>query len=132
MTTEPLQVVAMILRLKDGRVLVGQRRQGDTSAGKWEFPGGKVKIGETDEQALRREIVEELGFTIPTFRFFDEVSYPYPNSMVHIRFYLCEVEKEVKLEKFSHDDLQWIDPKNHQFDFLEANRSVIEKLTKFK
>src|SRR5579872_5910368 len=57
-----LQVVAAILE-RDGRILIGQRKPGQSHALQWEFPGGKVEAGETPEQALARELEEELGIS---------------------------------------------------------------------
>ena len=56
-----LHVVAAVIERPDRRLLAGQRRRGDTSPLKWEFPGGKVRTGESFEKALRRELQEELG-----------------------------------------------------------------------
>src|SRR6266566_5071557 len=57
-------VVAAVIERSDRRLLIGQRRRNDTSPLKWEFPGGKVESGETPEQALKRELEEELGAAI--------------------------------------------------------------------
>ena len=59
-----LRVVAAVIERADRRVLIGQRRRGDTSPLKWEFPGGKVRNGEELEAALARELNEELGATL--------------------------------------------------------------------
>lgn len=130
MKQKPIEVVAAILRLPNGKVLVGKRRKTDTNAGKWEFPGGKVIAGETDDQALRREIMEELEIEISNFSLFDEVSHDYPTYSVRIKFYLVDVGQGISPKKFSHDELQWIDPRqNTTLDFLEANEAVLQKLT---
>lgn len=60
-----LPVVAVALIDADGRVLVQQRPAGKTMAGLWEFPGGKIEPGETPEDALVRELEEELAITVP-------------------------------------------------------------------
>ena len=57
-------VVAAVIERQDRRLLIGQRRRDDTSPLKWEFPGGKVENGETPEEALARELKEELGATL--------------------------------------------------------------------
>src|SRR5260370_36026118 len=59
-----LHVVAAVIERSDRRILIGQRRRGDTSPLKWEFPGGKVRSGETFEQPLSRELRDELGVTL--------------------------------------------------------------------
>src|SRR6266852_9428136 len=59
-----ITVVAAVIERSDRRLLIGQRRKGDTSPLKWEFPGGKVQEGETPEVALARELQEELGVTL--------------------------------------------------------------------
>ena len=95
------------------------------------FPGGKFKPNETPENALKREIMEELGHPMDQFTFFMEIHHDYPKYSVHIRFYLAHVDEKIKIERKSHDDLKWIDPKEvGEIDFLEANRPVIEKLMK--
>src|SRR5260370_8753230 len=59
-----IQVVTAVIEREDRRLLIGQRRRQDSSPLKWEFPGGKVKIGESLEQALARELPEELDVTL--------------------------------------------------------------------
>src|SRR5258706_13332815 len=59
-----ITVVAAVIERSDRRLLIGQRRKGDTSPLKWEFPGGKVREGESPEGALARELQEELGATL--------------------------------------------------------------------
>ncbi len=59
-----ITVVAAVIERSDRRLLIGQRRRSDTSPLKWEFPGGKLRDGETPEVALARELQEELGATL--------------------------------------------------------------------
>ncbi len=128
MTMPTIDVVAAILCI-DQKVLIGKRMQGDSNAGRWEFPGGKIKSGEDDEIALKREIKEELGIEISKFTLFDEVFFQYPRYNVSISFYLVNLPTNTKVHRITHDELKWIDPKEHtKFDFLEANRPILERL----
>lgn len=128
MIRKPIEVVAVILQANN-KVLIGQRMKGDTNAGKWEFPGGKIRQNEQPEVALTREIQEELGIHVDQFKFFDQVQFDYPNYSVNIRFYLADLESEIECIKESHDELMWISPNQiNEFDFLEANRNVLQKL----
>ena len=83
----PLEVVAAILIRPDGRVFLASRPQGKVYAGYWEFPGGKVEVGETLDHALARELKEELGI-IPTrvTRWITKV-FTYPHATVRLNFF---------------------------------------------
>src|SRR5947209_9795289 len=70
-------VVAAVIERSDRRLLIGQRRRNDTSPLKWEFPGGKVESGETPEQALKRELEEELGAAIEKWAPIERVVHQY-------------------------------------------------------
>ena len=59
-----MQIVTCAVIEKDGRILIARRKSGDHMAGKWEFPGGNIEPGETPEQCLKRELLEELGVEI--------------------------------------------------------------------
>jgi 8-oxo-dGTP diphosphatase len=84
----PLEVVAAVIE-EDGTVLACRRRPGKAAAGRWEFPGGKVEAGETIEQALRRELVEELGITIGQAHPWQVEVMDYPHAKVRLNF--CKV-----------------------------------------
>src|SRR5438045_8484040 len=82
-----IRVVAGILRDPHGRVLVARRPAGVPHAGLWEFPGGKVEHGESDVQALARELREELGVSIGPATLFRRVLWPYPKGEVELLAY---------------------------------------------
>ena len=91
MPTKVLYVAAAALIDADGRVLVTQRPAGKAHAGKWEFPGGKIEAGETPEQAVNRELREELGLE-PCERClqpFSFTSFAYPDFHLFMPLYLC-------------------------------------------
>jgi 8-oxo-dGTP diphosphatase len=73
-----MRVVAGILRDGAGRVLLAKRPTGKPHEGLWEFPGGKVEPGESDHEALRRELSEELGITVEVSGFFHRTLWHYP------------------------------------------------------
>ena len=80
--SEPLYVVAAVIRGDDGRILLAQRPSNKHQGGKWEFPGGKLEVGETPLQALGRELHEELGITPLQAQPLIKVRYTYPERSV--------------------------------------------------
>lgn len=84
-----LQVVALVLEDSQGNVLLTQRPQGKHLAGYWEFPGGKVETNETLQQALQREIKEELDYQPPELKHLVTVTHQYTDKRVKIHFFHC-------------------------------------------
>jgi 8-oxo-dGTP diphosphatase len=123
-------VVAGIIERSDRRLLIGQRRRNDTSPLKWEFPGGKVEPGETDEVALARELQEELGATMvksaPIWRAVHK--YAETATPLEIRFYAVAIEStDVRGNEF--EQIAWALPKElSDYDFLAANRELVANL----
>lgn len=78
--------VGIVQRAEDGAVLFAQRPQGKPYAGWWEFPGGKLEAGESVDEALRRELHEELGIRITASAEFDSVEFSYPHARVRLHF----------------------------------------------
>ena len=85
-----LRVVAALIRA-DGEVLLTQRRPGRHLGLSWEFPGGKVEAGETDEQALRRELQEELGVEVRFGTLCFETRHHYGQREMHLLVYRCRI-----------------------------------------
>ena len=99
------QVTVVAAAITDGnRVLAGKRSQGRALAEHWEYPGGKVEPGETNEVALVREIKEELGVTIRVGRRLGE------SVLGHIRvvLYVCKLESGSWPEALEHEELRWL------------------------
>lgn len=102
-----IHVVAAILFRQDDRFLIARKRVGKPMAGLWEFPGGKLNEGETAEQALYREIAEELSLEITSCQLFCSYSYQKGERSLHFTFFTCRFrEKEPILT--DHDAIAWI------------------------
>lgn len=100
-----LNVVAAIIE-RDSQLLATQRGYGELKGG-WEFPGGKIEAGETHEEALSREIMEELNISIHIKRFLVTISYDYPEFHLHMHCYLCKIE-DGEITLFEHSDARWL------------------------
>lgn len=101
-------VVAAIV-IRQGRVLLARRRPGESNAGLWEFPGGTIKDGETPQQALEREILEELGVRARAGPVVARNEYRYADGAIM----LVAVQAELKSLEFTladHDLVDWVSP----------------------
>ena len=103
-----IEVVAAIIHDADGRIFATQRGYGDWKD-YWEFPGGKMEPGETPEQALKREIWEELETRIEIERFVTTVEYDYPAFHLTMHCYWCHVESG-SLKLIEHEAARWLEP----------------------
>ena len=111
-----IEVTAAVI-YKEGKFLICQRPKGKNCELLWEFPGGKIELGETGEQCIVREIQEELGVTLRVLRKLTDVVYDYPDRTVHLHFYVTEIESGELVRK-EHNAFAWIteaDIPNYQF-----------------
>jgi len=127
MAVYPLAVVAGIVE-KDGRILVA-RRKADSSQGlKWEFPGGKIEKGETPEQALRRELTEELGITVTVGWIYDARLWEYPEKSVLLLFYRAALESGTPVQLDS-GGFEWTSPADiMNYDFADADTATAQRI----
>ncbi len=124
-------VAALILREYSGvlEVLICQRKADQAMALKWEFPGGKIEPGETPEEALRRELNEELGIEAVIGKPLTRVRHNYRNgSAVDLRFFIVN-EFQGELENRIFNNIQWSQlPALPSFDFLAADLGLVRDL----
>ena len=124
-------VVAAIIERGDRRLLIGQRRGDDTSPLKWEFPGGKVREGETPEAALARELQEELSVALLRCRELARVTHRYGNTTeeLEIRFYAAKIAADNEIEPAVFEQVAWVLPRElADYDFLAANARLVADL----
>ena len=125
-----INVVAAII-IKDGSLFATQRGYGEWKDW-WEFPGGKIEQGETPEEALKREIREELTTEICIEEFLCTVEYDYPKFHLTMHCYICSLLTEA-LHLNEHEAARWL--KNDELDsvkWLPADVKVVERLKEDK
>lgn len=125
-----VRVVAAVIRdLSEAktRILATKRGYGEFK-GKWEFPGGKIEIGETPQQALIREIQEELDTRITVGDLIGTIEYDYPTFHLSMDCFWCSiVDGKITLKEAS--DARWISVDElYDIDWLPADRELIEKI----
>ena len=121
-----IEVVAAIIH-QEGRILVTQRGYGEWIR-KWEFPGGKMEAGETEEEAIVREIREELCVGIRVERKVCTVEYDYPHFHLRMHCFWCSIAEGV-LELKEHQSARWLEPTEWEsVDWLPADVEVVKQL----
>ena len=123
-----VRVVAAVIR-KDDKIFATQRGYGEFKNG-WEFPGGKIEEGEAPEQALAREIKEELDTEIQVGKLIDTIEYDYPKFHLSMDCFWCEI-MQGGLELKEHEAARWLSKEElYSVDWLPADVGVVEKIKK--
>lgn len=123
-----VRVVAAVIR--DGsRIFATQRGYGEYKDG-WEFPGGKIEEGETPQEALAREINEELDTKIEVGEYIDTIEYNYPNFHLSMDCFWCKIlDGDLVLKE--HEAAKWLDKNTvDDVDWLPADITIIDKIKK--
>ena len=126
-----IRVVAAVIRAVDKEnkpvIFATQRGYGEFKGG-WEFPGGKIESGETPQQALKREIMEELDTEIAVGELIDTIEYDYPNFHLSMDCFWCEIIHGELILKEA-EDAKWL-TREHLADvkWLPADVTLIEKI----
>ena len=128
-----IRVVAAVIKAvnESGEpvIFATQRGYGEFKGG-WEFPGGKIEVGESPQEALRREIIEELDTEITIGELVDTVEYDYPNFHLSMDCFWCEVLSGNLILK-EHEDARWLLKEQlDDVEWLPADITLVEKIKK--
>ena len=122
-----VEVVAALIWEKD-KFLICQRPENKARGLLWEFPGGKVEPGETKEQALGRECMEELAVTLDVREPFMDVTHEYPDIRIHLTLFHCVIPEGFP-KALEHNDLQWIHPsQTDAYTFCPADADILKEI----
>jgi 8-oxo-dGTP diphosphatase len=125
--TRTIRVVAAVLE-RDGKYLITQRRGTAVLPLMWEFPGGRVEPGETDQQALKRELLHRLGVGIEVGKLISFVSHPYEHYVVDLFLYECTLLTDA-LESRAVNAFKWVaSGEFDQYPFTPADEASMNKL----
>ena len=132
-----IEVAAAVIEDHEGRIFATQRGYGEWKDW-WEFPGGKIEAGETPQQALRREIHEELDAEIEVGELLRTIEYDYPAFHLTMHCFRCQIKgqrgkglstKEQGYTLLEHEAAQWLAPKDLQtVRWLPADEDIINEL----
>ena len=122
-------VVAGLVTDSQGRILLTQRRQDQAHPLEWEFPGGKIELGESPEQALARELIEEIGARVQIGAIWDVLYHDYGAFEVIMLLYHCQLEAGEVATRREVQDLAWCWPEEFaSYPILPADRPLIVRL----
>jgi 8-oxo-dGTP diphosphatase len=123
-----LPVVAAVLMNASGELLIAQRPPGGWQAGKWEFPGGKIEPGETQLQALQREVAEEIGVQVSAARKLFFFEHQYTDRRVQVALWLVTAYTG-EPRGMEGQALRWVSPSElESIDLLDADKPVVPRL----
>ena len=125
-----MKIVVAALIEKDGKYLVAKRKSDKALGGLWEFPGGKVEDGETEQEALEREIVEEFNTLIAVGKLLASTQI---NNETILKLYACE-HKLGAYQLREHSELAWVDSLRqlYGYELAPADVELLEQITKDK
>ena len=124
------KVVAGLIK-KDNTILIAQRAKKDLLYGKWEFPGGKMEQGETEQECLQRELHEEFGIKAEVGDYFCTIPFEHKNQLMEmIVFFVPAFSGEFIL--YEHSQIKWVEKEDLlQYEFPEPDKPVIQKLLNY-
>lgn len=128
-TEAEVHVAVGVLHDAQGRILLTRRHRDSHQGGLWEFPGGKVEGGESLGEALRRELLEELGVTVLSHSAFLEVCHDYGDKRVRLEIHEVSDYRGDPIPR-ERQPMRWVSVSAlHRYEFPAANRPIVDALT---
>ena len=126
-----INVVAAII-INKKRILIGKRKDEDIGGGKWEFPGGKIEIGETNSEALERELYEELGISVKIGKELMNYEHMVKTTIYNISF-MEIIDYDGEIRNNAHSEIKWVKFSNLlEYDFISGDDRFIQSFLKSK
>jgi 8-oxo-dGTP diphosphatase len=112
----------------EGNIFLARRKPGKSLAGKWEFPGGKLEVGESEPECLKRELLEELGMEVIVHQRVGENVHQYPAFQIRLIAYRCQLVSAT-YALTDHDAYEWVKPEELlTYDLAEADVPLVRFL----
>ncbi len=125
----PVIKVAAALIVRDGKILIGQRKKADSHGLKWEFPGGKIERGESPADALARELEEELGIQAHIGREVVRYTWSYPKRATILLMFYRVTDFQGQPQALAFEKIAWEAPGQlPTYDFLEGDVDFVRRL----
>ena len=120
-----INVVAAII-INKNRILIGKRKDEDIGGGKWEFPGGKIEIGEANSEALERELYEELGISAKIGKELMNYEHMFKTTIYNISF-MEIIDYDGEIRNNAHSEIKWVKFSNLlEYDFISGDDRFIQ------
>ena len=124
----PVIPVSSGLIIQNNKVLIGLRSESDNGGGLWEFPGGKIEINESSEDAVIRELNEELGIVVRKPKKIMQYLHRFKNLIYDISFFEV-ISFKGSIKKIVHDELEWVDLDSiKNYNFISGDLLIIDRL----
>ncbi|HWP68057.1 MAG TPA: NUDIX domain-containing protein [Rectinemataceae bacterium] len=121
------------IAIRNGRILVAKRKEGGAIGLMWEFPGGKVEEGESDQDALKREFLEEFGIEIKPQRLLGTSTFVCDSGVRELAAWMVDVPEDCTLELREHSKIDWIEPGDvSNLDLAQSDRNLLPFLASMR